>query len=107
MYPPSEPAPIADLEALLATPFGMILMNTIRLAMPPNPSGTPRMPDFREKPLNGDAYRDFMSHRFGPNDDVEAAGAEAKRLSAAAAAEVEMAGSRGSVVQRSPDRVTL
>jgi hypothetical protein len=226
VYPPAEPAPITDLEAMLATPFGMILMNTVRLAMPPrmdgfdedailraafqaftafdprdameqmlaaqavaahfaamgyfaaamnpiadertadrsrrgavamnrsmrdtikmlqqrrkkpnptpeakvetpprsqpkplpfaqievspdarpqpNPDGSPRMPDFREKPLNGDPYRDFLSRRFRPDDDVEAAGAEAKRQSAELATEDDIAGSRGVVVREPPDLV--
>jgi hypothetical protein len=48
-----------------------------------DPDGTPRMPDFREKPLNGDPMRDFLSRRFDPSEDVEGAWEEAKKGSAA------------------------
>jgi hypothetical protein len=48
---------------------------------------TPRPVDFRVKIPNGDPARDFLSRRFGPDEDMEAAWQEASRQSAALEAE--------------------
>ena len=47
---------------------------------------TPRPVDFRVKILNGDPERDAMSRRYRPDEDIEAAFAEARQRSAAMAA---------------------
>ena len=76
--PPVEPKPIERPRAI--TP-------PLDVSVP----DTPAPFDMRTKVLNGDPVRDFMSHRFSPNDDVEAAYNEAQRQSAILAKATAMA----------------
>lgn len=85
--PQPEPAPQANPEPPPAPQTKPILVvrNEVSAedAVARQAAGTPQAPDFREKVLNGDPFRDFMSRHFLPGEDIEADGEEARRQSAA------------------------
>ena len=87
--PRARPAPAEAVQTAAPEP----VRRPLEIAAPDDDTlpDTPASLDLRTKVLNGDPVRDFMSRRFGPNDDVDAAYAEAQRQSAVLAKATAMA----------------